>query len=102
MATLIKMTQDGRKVEVLGTAVCLEGRKEAEVLVPVGEHPNRVAILEAVPDATHVAGRLPLNAEETAVAMAALEQARAARANTPAALAERIRMTQRSALAFRE
>ena len=64
MSTYIKTTEDGRKVEVINLLICLDGNKEADRLVPVGEHPNRTAILNAVPDATHMAGRLPLTAEQ--------------------------------------
>ena len=33
--TLVKTTQDGRKVEVIGLAICLEGELEAFELVEV-------------------------------------------------------------------
>ena len=62
-AVLIKTTLDGRKVEVIGRCVCLDGQPEAEDLVVIDEHPNRQAILRAVPGATHVAGRMPLEVE---------------------------------------
>ncbi len=102
MTTLIKTTLDGRKLEVIGVTLCLAGIREADELVPVEQHPNRVAILAAVPGATHVAGRLPLTAEEATMARLALAAGREAEGNTPKALAERIRMTQRNALLFRE
>lgn len=102
MSTYIKTTADGRKVEVIGRAVCLAGKKEAEQLVPVREHPNRAAILEAVPEATHMAGRLPLTAAEAATAEAALEAARIAYETSPLGIAERIRTTQRNAIANRD
>ncbi len=88
---LIRLTHDGRRVEVIGRALCLDGRREAEVLVEVRSHPNRRAIREAVPDATHMAGRIPLTAHEAARAQAALDAARAAHEATPFAVAERIR-----------
>jgi hypothetical protein len=102
MSTYIKTTADGRKVEVIGTAVCLAGKKEAEQLVTVAEHPNRAAILNAVPEATHMAGRLPLTAAEAAIAEAALIAAKEAYANSPLGIAERIRNTQRNAIANRD
>ncbi|AAU91015.1 hypothetical protein MCA2835 [Methylococcus capsulatus str. Bath] len=102
MSTFIKSTQDGRKVEVIGLAVCLDGHKEATRLVPVSEHPNREAILAAVPAATHMAGRLPLTAEEAAAAQAALDAAREAYARSPKGLSERIRAVQNRALANRD
>ncbi|WP_045224565.1 hypothetical protein [Methyloterricola oryzae] len=102
MSTYIKTTQDGRKVEVIELSVCLAGKPEAEYLVPVAEHPNRDAILQAVPDATHMAGRLPLNAEEAATAQAALEANKLAFENSPKGLAERIRRAQNQAIANRD
>ncbi|CAL1240493.1 hypothetical protein [Candidatus Methylocalor cossyra] len=102
MNTFIKTTADGRKVEVIGMAICLDGQKEAERLIPVREHPNRAAILAAVPDATHMAGRIPLTAEQAARAQAALDEARAAYEMSPLGIAERIRRTQKNALANRD
>jgi hypothetical protein len=49
--TLVKTTQDGRPVEVIDGWVCLAGLKEADTLVPLIEHPNRQAIVAAVPGA---------------------------------------------------
>jgi len=99
MSTYIKTTEDGRKVEVIGTVICLAGKKEADRLIPVHEHPNRAAILHAVPNATHVAGRLPLTAEEAATAQAALTAAKAAYDASALGIAERIRTVQRKAIA---
>ena len=59
-STYIKTTQDGRKVEVIDGWICLGGVRESNNLVPMDEHPNRQAIMRAVPGATHAAGRLPL------------------------------------------
>jgi len=86
-SVLVKITEDGRKVEVSGRWLCLDGRPEAERLLKVSEHPNRAAILRAIPTATHVAGRLPLTADEAAVAQAALD----AHARSPGGVAERLR-----------
>lgn len=102
MTTLIKTTLDGRKVEVIGTSVCLAGVREADDLVPVTQHPNRAAILAAVPEATHMAGRLPLTAVEAERTQSALNVAREKEGNTPRMLMERIRMTQKNALIHRE
>lgn len=102
MSTYIKTTSDGRKVEVIDQSVCLEGRKEADYLVPIAEHPNRKAILQAVPDATHMAGRLPLTAEEAVIAAKALEEGRLAYQLSPRGLNERMRAAQNQALAARD
>ena len=98
MSALIKTTQDGRKVEVIGLAICLDGKKETTTLVPVREHPNREAIMKAVPDATHMAGRLPLTAEEAAIAKAAQDEALQAYESSPEGTAERIRLSINHAL----
>jgi hypothetical protein len=89
--TPIKLTQDGRRVEVVGRAICLDGRPEADTLTEVRRHPNRAAIWRAVPEATHMAGRVPLTAQEAAQAQAALDAARAAYEASPLAISERIR-----------
>lgn len=89
--TLVKHTRDGRAVEVTGGWICLAGAPEADRLVPVTEHPNRQAILAAVPDATHMAGRLPLTSAEASVARAALMAAQAAFDASPAGIAQRLR-----------
>ena len=102
MSTYIKTTEDGRKVEVIDSLICLDGRKEADRLVPVAEHPNRAAILNAVPNATHMAGRLPLTAEEAATALSALEAAKLVYENSPKGLAERMRKAQNNSLANRD
>jgi len=51
MGTLVKTTLDGRKVEVINGFVCLDGKPESTDLVVLDEHPNRQAILKAVPRA---------------------------------------------------
>lgn len=90
-ATLVKHTLDGRAVAVIDGWVCLDGLKEADALVPVGEHPNRRAILAAVPQATHVAGRLPLTRAEAELAQAALATVPGQLEAGPAAIAQRLR-----------
>lgn len=90
-ATLVKHTRDGRAVEVIDGWVCLGGLKEADTLVPVIEHPNRQAILAAVPGATHMAGRLPLTHEEAAIAQGALSAIERTVDTGPVAIAQRLR-----------
>jgi hypothetical protein len=92
MSTYIKTTQDGRKVEVIGKAICLDGKEEADQLVAVVQHPNWRAILEAVPEATHMAGRLPLTVDEAQKAQLAMNAAREAYDSSPTGVAERSRL----------
>ena len=89
--TLIKITQDERRVEVIDRAICVAGKHEADALVEVHRHPNCAAIRQAVPAATHMAGRVPLTADEAAQAQAALDAARDAFAASPFGVAERMR-----------
>jgi hypothetical protein len=89
--TFVKTTLDGRRVEVVGRWVCLDGRPEADALVVIDEHPNRQAILAAVPRATHVAGRLPLTLGEASVAQAALRRVTDTFDGSAAAVRERLR-----------
>ena len=93
MATHIKTTEDGRRLQVIGRAVFLDGVMEAEWLLAIVQHPNWKAILEAVPKATHLAGRVPLTWEEALVAQAALNEARDAYETSPAGIAERMRVS---------
>jgi len=90
-STYIKTTQDGRKVEVIDGWVCLAGVREANTLLPMDEHPNRQAIIRAVPGASHAAGRLPLTLTEAAVAQKALSEARRAFDASPNGITQRIR-----------
>ena len=94
MAVLIKTTRDGRRVEVIGCALCLDGVPEAETLTVLDEHPNRAAILKAVPGATHVGGRLPLTLAEASVAQAALRAAQDRFDGSAAAVRERLRRAE--------
>ena len=94
MPVTIRTTRDGRKVEVIGDSVCLDGRPEAQALVAIDDHPNRHAILRQVPDATHVAGRLPLTLAEASTAQAALRRAQDRFDGSPQAVRERIRRTE--------
>ncbi|MGO9392486.1 hypothetical protein [Rhodoblastus sp.] len=91
MATLVKTTQDGRKVEVVGPAVTLGGKLEAMELTSVTDHPNRAAILKAAPDAAFMAGRVTLTAEEAKIAQAALDVGHKEYFANPKAIEERFR-----------
>ncbi|WP_454620389.1 hypothetical protein [Bradyrhizobium cenepequi] len=92
MATLVKITQDGRKLEVIGLAICLAGKLEACELIEVKDHPNRRAIWAAVPEATHIAGRVPLTREETDIVLAAFSRAETNLLADPVAIHERFRI----------
>ena len=89
--TYIKTTQDGRRVEVIEGWVCLAGVREASTLVPMQEHPNQKAITQAVPGATHAAGRLPLTHAEAAIAQSALSAAQRIFDASPAGITQRLR-----------
>lgn len=91
MSTYIKTTRDGRRIDVIGMAVCLDGKPEAEALVAVIQHPNWRAILEAAPDATHMAGRLALTVDEAQQAQLAMSAAREAYEGSALGMAERTR-----------
>ena len=92
MSIYIKTTQDGRKVEVIGKSICLDGKREADHLVAVIQHPNWRAILDAVPDATHMAGRLPLTVDEAEKAQLAMNAGQESYDNNPTGIAERARL----------
>jgi polysaccharide deacetylase 2 family uncharacterized protein YibQ len=91
MTVWIKTTSDGRQVEVIGAQVCLDGLPETDRVIVLDEHPNRQAIQRAVPQATHMAGRLPLTMAQASVAQAALRRAQDRFDGTPAAVGERLR-----------
>lgn len=91
---LVRTTSDGHRVEVIGRHVCLDGRPEADTLVVIDEHPNRSAILQRVPRATHMAGRLPLTMAEASVAQAALRRAQDEFDGSAARVRERIRQAE--------
>jgi len=92
MATLVKVTQDGRRLEVIGLAICLDGQLEAFELIEVKLHPNRRAILNVLPEATHMAGRVALTRDEAAIVLAAFKEAEAEILASPAAINERFRI----------
>ncbi len=89
MTTLVKTTQDGRKLEVIGLAICLDGELEAFGLIEVKLHPNKRAILRVAPDATHMAGRVALTRDEAAIVVRALKEAEAEILASPVAINER-------------
>jgi len=92
MATLVKITQDGRRLEVIGLAICLDGELEAFELIEVKLHPIRRRILQVLPEATHMAGRVALTKEEAAIVEAAFKEAEAEILASPAAINERFRI----------
>jgi hypothetical protein len=87
----VKHLFDDRLVEVIGRQVCIAGEPEANELVMIDQHPNRQAILRAVPGATHVAGRVPLTMPQASVAQAALRRAHDTFDGSPHAVRERMR-----------
>lgn len=91
MATLIKTTLDGRKLEVVGQAILLGGRLEATELMTVATHPNRAGILQAAPDAVYMAGRVTLTADEGKIAQDALDAGEKEFLSDPKAIEERFR-----------
>src|SRR5262245_18839603 len=92
MVTLVKITQDGRKLEVVGLAITLGGKLEANELIEVKDHPYRRAILAAVPEATHMAGRVPLTLGEADIVLAAFRKVEADILANPIAIHERFRI----------
>ncbi len=92
MTTLIKITQDGRRLEVKGFALYLDGVLEAVDLSEVNQHPLKWKILDAMPDATHVAGRVALTREEADIVFKALKEAQEQMLADPKAIAERFRI----------
>lgn len=95
MATLVKTTQDGRKVEVIGQAITLGGKLEAVELVAVKDHPNRAAILNVMPEAAYMAGRIALTEEEGKIALEALAKGEEQFLSSPQAIEERFRYAAR-------
>ncbi|MCJ2184836.1 hypothetical protein MTR62_19380 [Novosphingobium sp. 1949] len=72
MATYIKTTRDGRRVEVIGLAVTLDGKPESMEVNEVLTHPRKAQIQHSAPEATHVAGRIALTRSEAQAAREAL------------------------------
>jgi hypothetical protein len=92
MVTLVKTTEDGRKLEVVGLAICLDGKLEAFELIEVKMHPNRRAIWNVMPEATHMAGRVALTREHADIVFNAFKEAEAQILADPAAINERFRI----------
>jgi hypothetical protein len=90
--TYVKTTQDGRKLEVVGLAVCLDGKLECFELIDLKMHPNRRAIWRVAPEAAYVAGRVTLTKEEAAIVQKALKEANDEIIASPAAMNERFRI----------
>jgi hypothetical protein len=87
--TLIRTTSDGRAVEVIGAYICVDRDPVADGIVEIETHPNRKAILAAVPNATHMAGPIVLTAEEASAVRGALAAAEPA-ITDPGAISKRI------------
>lgn len=98
----IKTTADGRQLTVIGNALFLDGIKEADDIDPVMYHPNREHILAVMPDATHMAGRVPLTLEQAVTAHQALKAGREAYESSATGIAERIRLAQNKAALQRD
>ena len=97
MSIHIKTTADGRNLTINGRALYLDGVKEADDIDPVMYHPNRDRILDIMPDATHMAGRVPLTLEQAVLAHTTLKQAREAYEFSELGIAERIRVAHNKA-----
>jgi hypothetical protein len=90
--TYVKTTQDGRKLEVVGLAICLDDKLECFDLMDVKLHPNRRAILRSAPDADFMAGRVTLTKEEAEIIRKALREANDEILASPQAMNERFRI----------
>lgn len=90
--TLIKTTQDGRKLEVSGLAILFDGQLEAFDLIEVKLHPNCRKIWSVDPEASHMAGRITLNKEQVALVEQAFKEAEAEILKSPTAINERFRI----------
>jgi hypothetical protein len=90
--TYVKTTQDGRKLEVVGLAVCLDGKLECFELMDLKMHPNRRPIRMVAPEADFMAGRVTLTKEEAEIIRKALQEANDEIVASPAAMNERFRI----------
>jgi hypothetical protein len=90
--TLVKTTEDGRKLEVVGPAILLDGKLEDIELTAVKDHPQRAAILKVMPEAAFMAGRVALTEAEAKIAQAALDEGTKTYFSNPAAAHERFRL----------
>jgi hypothetical protein len=73
--TFIRTTSDGRKVEVIGAHICIDGKPVADQIVEVETHPNKAAILHSLPNAAFMAGPIVLTVEEASLVRGALAAA---------------------------
>jgi hypothetical protein len=90
--TLVKVTEDGRRLEVKGFGIYLDGVLEAVEVAEVNQHPLKWKILHVMPDATHVVGRVALTQEEADITFKALKEAQEQMLADPKAIAERFRI----------
>jgi hypothetical protein len=90
--TYVKTTQDGRKLEVVGLAICLDDKLECFDLIDLKLHPNRRTILRTAPEADFMAGRVTLTKEEAAIIVRALKEANDEILASPSAMNERFRI----------
>jgi hypothetical protein len=90
--TYVKTTQDGRKLEVIGLAICLDGKLECFELIDLKLHPNRRAIWTVAPEADFVAGRVTVTKEEAEIIRKALQEANDEIIASPQAMNERFRI----------
>jgi hypothetical protein len=90
--TFVKTPQDGRKLEVVGLAICLDDKLECFDLIDIKLHPNRRAIWRAAPEADFMAGRVTLTKEEAAIVQKALQEANDEILASPQAMNERFRI----------
>jgi hypothetical protein len=90
--TYVKTTQDGRKLEVVGLAICLDDKLECFELIDVKLHPNRRTIWRAAPEADFMAGRVTLTKEEAEIVRKALKEANDEIIASPQAMNERFRI----------
>ena len=91
MATLIKMTQDGRRVEVDGLGIMLDGKLESLEVTDIITHPRKLQIQYFAPEATHVAGRIALTREEADLASSVLAENQQRLASDPRYAEARLR-----------
>jgi hypothetical protein len=90
--TLIKTTLDGRKLECIGLAICLDGELEAFEMIDIRMHPNGRNIHKAAPEARYVAGRVTLTAEEAQAVNRHMDEVNEEIRNDPKAMQERFRI----------
>jgi hypothetical protein len=90
--TPIKTTLDGRKLECVGLAICLDGELEAFELIDIRLHPNGRNIHKAAPEARYLAGRVTLTFDEADAVRRHMAEVEAEIRADPKAMAERFRI----------